>query len=248
MSLIETVFTSGYIGWVIIVPILRAAASIFAALAVSKDSKARNNGSSILWGLAILLSPVLFGIIYFVYSRFLSESKPDTIKDKKYAKQSKRLFILAVFTYLVMAAMLIISIILIASSGIAGIESGDFIPQYYDINGIEYDKAQQVPLYDEEGNTYKIAKSDDGINYYPYFDQNGVEYDLDKTYISQDGYFYYDKDNELIETDELFYYDKHFYDEKGNIYAKIDECAYWDGDGNICIVYIGAKTRYAFKD
>lgn len=247
MNLIETVFATGSIGWIFLVPILRAAASIFLALAVSRDSKARSNGSSALWGLAILLMPMLFGIIYFIYSRFLCEAKPDTPVDKKYAKQSKRLCILAVFTYFVMAAVLVVSIILLVSSGIAGIESGDLIPHYYDMNGVEYEEPSQVPLYDREGNVYTVAESENGINYYPYFDRNGVEYDLDKTYISEDGYFYYDENNELQAMNELYYYDKHYYDDEGNLYAKIDDYAYWDDDGKICIVYLGARERYAFE-
>lgn len=250
MSIAEAILASGFVGWKIAVPVLRVISSVLFALAVSKDCKSRNNGSAPLWGLTVLISPLLFGIIYFVYSRFLRDKSQEDCRNKKGERQSKILCIAAVFVYAVMAVVLIATIVVSISSAAAVMMSEDYqnilTERYYDMYGTEYETAEEVPVYDEAGNVYKIAESENGFNYYTYFDQNGNEYDIEKCYISQDGYFYYDAEDKLQDTDELYYYDKHFYDENGNIYAHIDDCAFFDKNGRICIVYRGNKIRYAF--
>ncbi len=119
MSIAESILASGFVGWKIAVPVLRAVSSVLLALAVSKDCKSRNNGSAPLWGFTVLLSPLLFGIIYFVYSRFLREKSQEDCRNKKGERQSKILCIAAVFVYVVMIAVLIVSIIVSVSSAAA---------------------------------------------------------------------------------------------------------------------------------
>ncbi|MCH5314722.1 MAG: hypothetical protein J1E81_02320 [Eubacterium sp.] len=121
MNTVESILASGYVGWEILVPVLRLLSSVLFAIAVSKDCKSRNNASAALWGLMVLLAPVLFGILYFVFSRFLWEKPQEDDRDKKKAKQSKILFITAGFIYVVMLVVLIVSIIVTVSSAAASI-------------------------------------------------------------------------------------------------------------------------------
>lgn len=119
MSLIESLAVSGYVGKAIVVPVLRIIASILFAVAISKDCKARTNASSTLWGILTLIFPVLFGIIYFVYSRFFIEKSPDSYVDKKLSKSSKIYFSLAVIFYAAMVTSFVIFSVVAVSSSIS---------------------------------------------------------------------------------------------------------------------------------
>lgn len=119
MSLIESLAVSGYVGKAIIVPVLRVIASILFAVAISKDCKSRTNASSTLWGILTLIFPVLFGIIYFVYSRFFIEKSPDSYVDKKLSKSSKIYFSLAVIFYAAMVTSFVIFSVVAVSSSIS---------------------------------------------------------------------------------------------------------------------------------
>lgn len=229
MSVLEAIYSAGFIGNVIAVPVLREIAAIFLAFAISKDCKARDNGSSVLWGIFTLISPLIAGVVYGIYSRFFSDRKAETDVDKKRAKSSVRLCILAVFTYIMSFIMLIISVIAITSAGLAGQQTDDFdmFIRYYDRNQIEYSSLEEVPLFDKENNMYHIDNSSFFI-VGSYYDDNGTEYDYDNSYISEDGYFYYDESKSLKEND-----DGYFYDADGRKYALIDDWIYWDKDGKI---------------
>lgn len=119
MSLIESLAVSGYVGKAIVVPILRIIASILFAVAISKDCKSRTNASSTLWGILTLIFPVLFGIIYFIYSRFFIEKSPDSYVDKKLSKSSKIYFSLAVIFYAAMVTSFVIFSVVAVSSSIS---------------------------------------------------------------------------------------------------------------------------------
>lgn len=119
MSLTESLAVSGYVGKAIIVPVLRVIASILFAVAISKDCKSRTNASSTLWGILTLIFPVLFGIIYFVYSRFFIEKSPDSYVDKKLSKSSKIYFSLAVIFYAAMVTSFVIFSVVAVSSSIS---------------------------------------------------------------------------------------------------------------------------------
>lgn len=248
MTTIKAIFASGHIAYIVLVPVIRELAAVLLAIAISKDCKARDNGSGVLWGIFTLLSPILSGIIYLIYSRFLTKRKGSTAEDKKRIKQSRKLTIWAGIVYTVSLILALVAVITMASSGLAdfSIEDTDSIPGYYDMNGKEYETGADVILFDKDANKYHLDKASFGINANSYYDEKGNEYDLEYSYISKDGFFYYDADHSLKASDELYYYDKHFYDSDGNEYAHIDDYAYWDKDGNICIKYIKGN-RYAFK-
>lgn len=119
MDILEAILASGFVGWKIAVPILRMLSSVLFAFAVSKDCKSRHNGSAPLWGFMTLISPFIFGIIYFVYSRFLSDKVQDECRNKKGERQAKILCLTGIFMYVVMVVVLIVSIIISVSSAAA---------------------------------------------------------------------------------------------------------------------------------
>lgn len=259
METIGNIMASSRLIYLILVPIIRELASVLLAVAISKDCKARGNGSGALWGLFTLLSPVLAGIIYCVYSRFLTKRDGKTDQDKKQIKKSKKLTVWAILVYIIALILAIVCIITTAASGIASIVADDgtninsfMYDEYYDMNGVKYDEPEKVILYDKQGNSYHIDESPNGWNYDTYFDQNGTECDLDLCYISKDGYLYYDKDSKLQNDDGLltYEYDKIYIDENGNEYKKIGECAFFDVNGRIINrYYIGRHigNYYAFE-
>ena len=253
MGLSETIYASGKIVSLILVPVLRELAAILLAFAISKDCKARKNGSGVLWGIFTLIMPIFSGIIYFVYSRILVKRKPETSKDKKRVRSSRRMTVVAILIYILSLIIAIVAFVSNIASGIAmrssdesqGFLSAILEEEFYDRNGVQYDSGEDVLIYDKIGNEYYYAEADYDINNYAYFDKEGNEFDLDYCYISRDGYFYYDENDLLEDTGEWYYYDKHFYDTDGNEYAHIDDYVFWDKNGNIVIRYIDGY-RYAF--
>lgn len=125
MNTLDAINISSRMVYLILVPILRELAGALLAIAISKDCKARNNGSSALWGLFTLITPVFAGIIYFIYSRILEKRKPQTDKDKKKVKSSRRLTIWAFIVYGFAIIFAIISIISTSASTIAEIITGE---------------------------------------------------------------------------------------------------------------------------
>lgn len=119
MNILEALTVSGYIGKAIIIPILRFIASVFFAVAISRDCKNRTNASSTLWGIVTLIFPALSGIVYFIYSRFLVEKSPESQRNQKIDKSSKVFFALAVITYAIMITAFIIFTIVSVSSSVA---------------------------------------------------------------------------------------------------------------------------------
>ena len=257
MNTVDAINLSSSAIYIILVPILREFAGVLLAIAISKDCKARDNGSGALWGLFTLIAPAFAGIIYCLYSRFLVKRDAKTDRDKKKIKASRRLTVWAVLVYIIALVIAVFAIITITASGIASSINNDgtninslMYDEYYDMNGVKYDEGEQVILYDKEGNAYHIAESPNGWNYYPYFDEKGNEYSLEQCYISKDGYFYYDKNNELTDSDELYLYDKTFYDTEGNEYKAIGFYAFFDKDGKIVINHNSSHTivnEYAFE-
>lgn len=259
MSVIDSIFLSSRLIYSILVPLLRAVAGVLLAIAISKDCKARENGSTALWGLFTLIFPAMTGIIYGVYSRILKKRESKTENGKKNIKRSERLTVCAILVYIIAIAAACVAIITTVASGTAIIISGDnsglnsfSYDEFYDMKGNKYDDAYKVVLYDRQGNSYHIQESPDGWNYYTYFDQNGVEYDLALCYISKDGYFHYDKDSKLKNDDSIFTYeyDKIYLDENGNEYKKIGECVFFDNDGKVVNRYLSGRfigNYYAFE-
>lgn len=259
MNVSVAAFASSRIIYLILVPLLREFAGVLLAIAISKDCKARGNGSGALWGLFTLIAPAMAGIIYGVYSRILEKRQPKTDKDKKKVKRSRKLTIWAIFVYVVAILVAGIAFITTVASGAAMFINEDGSSpysfnskEYYDMKGNVYDNEYKVVLYDKQGNSYHIDESPNGWNYDTYFDQNATEYDIDLCYISKDGYFYYDKDSKLQNDDGLltYEYDKIYLDENANEYKKIGECAFFDKYGKVVNrYYLGRHVGnyYAFE-
>lgn len=112
MNILTGLGASGMIVWRIVVPLFRFISSMFFAFAIAKDCKSRNNGSSPLWGLCAFISPLIAGVIYWIYSRYCTTRVPVTENDLKLAKQSKKLLIAAVFFYILTAVLFVGSVII----------------------------------------------------------------------------------------------------------------------------------------
>ncbi len=101
MNVNDTVLISSKVVQLILVPILRELAAVLLAIAISKDCKARDNGSGTLWGVFTILSPTLSGLIYLVYSRFVVKS----------ARSSVKLTAFAILIYFIALLIAIVAII-----------------------------------------------------------------------------------------------------------------------------------------
>lgn len=123
MSTIDAISASGRIVYLILVPLIRELSAVLLAFAISKDCKARDNGSGALWGLFTLLAPVLSGIIYFAYSRLLVKREGNTPKNKKQIAASRKLTFLSISIYVVSLIVALVALITSTASGLATIIS-----------------------------------------------------------------------------------------------------------------------------
>ena len=119
MNTVDAINMSSRLVYIILVPVIRELAGVLLAVAISKDCKARDNGSGALWGVFTLITPLLSGIIYCIYSRFLTKRDAKTQKDKRMAKASIRLTVCAVITYIIALIIAVSAIITGVASGIA---------------------------------------------------------------------------------------------------------------------------------
>lgn len=255
MEAANTIAISSLSVYLILIPVMRTVASILLAVAVSRDCKARGGDRALFWSICTFLVPLAFGIIYLINSRAIQKSPINP--DKKKAKSAIYLTVFAIIIYIITLALSAAAIVSGAASGIYILlnDDGESINSllydgYYDMNGIKYDDGESVVLYDKNGNSYHIEKSEDGFNFYPYVDEQGNEYSPTDCFISKDGYFYYDPNDELEESKDLFYYDKTFYDKDGNEYRAIGNYAFFDKDGKIVVnynAYHSLVNEYAFE-
>lgn len=119
MEFIESIYASGRIVYLILVPILREISAVLFAFAISKDCKARDNGSGVLWGIFTLITPFVSGIIYFIYSRILVKRKAKTRDDEKDIKRAYKFTIAGVIIYTLSIITAVLAIIASLASGIA---------------------------------------------------------------------------------------------------------------------------------
>lgn len=119
MSILESLYVSGRVVYFILVPVLREAAAVFLAVAISKDCKARGNGSGALWGLFTLLVPAVAGIIYFIYSRLIVKREAESPDGRKKVKASYQCTAAAVVIYLLSLVLAVTAIVVSTVSGIA---------------------------------------------------------------------------------------------------------------------------------
>ncbi len=233
MEAANTIAISSLSVYLILIPVMRTVASILLAVAVSRDCKVRGGDRALFWSICTFLVPLAFGIIYLINSRAIQKSPINP--DKKKAKSAIYLTVFAIIIY-------IITLALSAAAIVSGAASGIYI--------LLNDDGESVVLYDKNGNSYHIEKSEDGFNFYPYVDEQGNEYSPTDCFISKDGYFYYDPNDELEESKDLFYYDKTFYDKDGNEYRAIGNYAFFDKDGKIVVnynAYHSLVNEYAFE-
>lgn len=161
MSTLEGAYLSGYVGYVIAVPLIRLLSSLLMAAAVVKDCKVRNYKNRWIAVAAVYVSPVLASLAYFVYSRFISKRTAYKTENEKTIKSARRLCFLSVFSYLISLLLVVSAVLTIGISGLTSVFKGEILFPCYDRNGNEYRDSFDVPLYDENGNCYVKKNSDD---------------------------------------------------------------------------------------
>ncbi len=188
---------------------------------------------------------------------------------KEKQKKSAKRFCAAFWTVMTISIITIASVIGVSaylgvemaedimSVGRIGVEneSGDIV--YYDKKGNSYENAEDVLLYDEEGEvyTYTVKEVDeDGYVYDDWFfvDSKGNEYPVYECYVTADGWFCYDEEYEIFidysdvdeEEDEEYPDDYSFGDILSDVQNELDNYRYYDDvyldeEGN---VYYSAET------
>ncbi len=126
MDTLSAISISGRLATMVFVPLLRQIAAVFLAVAIAKDCKARDNGSSLYWAIFTLLFPIFSGFVYLAYSRFFTHRQGKTEKDLKNIKTAKRLTACSIFTYFIALVMAIVALITTASSYFAEAVKKDF--------------------------------------------------------------------------------------------------------------------------
>jgi len=126
MEQLLSALLSGRLVYMVLVPLLRALAAGLLAWAIAKDCTARRNGSTVLWALLAFLSPLICGTVYFIYSRFWVERKPESAQDRRLDKSAKKLVVWSAAVYVIACVIAIVAVITMIASGIAIIGSEDF--------------------------------------------------------------------------------------------------------------------------
>ena len=217
----QGLFTTGAMGYLIIVPVLRSLAILFMVISTYKLLKARQDNHKFLWVVAICFSPIIARIAFEVYRRWIS--KKETVR----VKGSTPFLITSIIAFVLSAILMIVSVI---SMGIDYIKSeidGEPLATFYDVHGNEYHDLYDVPLYDKQGNIY--IHEDAWFTAGSYTDQNGKSYDGDYCYLSEDGYFYFDENEELKPYKDSYDY----YTDGETIYYYLFNRVYWENDGTI---------------
>ncbi len=119
MDTITSIFLSGRVAYGVAVPVIREIAAVLLAISIAKDCKARDNGSSGLWALFTLISPLFAGIVYFIYSRIAVKRDVRSPEYMLMLRQSKKLFIWAAVVYIISLCVALAAIITMVASGVA---------------------------------------------------------------------------------------------------------------------------------
>ena len=220
----QGIFTTGAIGYLIVVPLFRSLAILFMAISTYKLLKARQDNHTFLWILAICISPIISRIAFEVYRGCIVKKESDCTKG------SKPFLVASIIAFVLSIIFMVVSVI---SMGVGFIKSevdDEPLVTYYDLHGNEYDNRYDVPLYDAHGNiyTYKSAWFKVGT----YTDQNGKSYDGNYCYLNEDGYFYFDENEEL----RPYIDSKDYYTDGETIYYSLFNRVYWDADGSMYAV------------
>lgn len=225
----QGLFVSGGIGYLILVPILRLLVSLFMVISTYKILKTRQDKHKLVWIIFIWISPIITRIAYEVYRRCIAEKAIENINVNKASKSSN---VFLAFSIIIYAATIIITFVSVVTMGIGVVKSyvdNEPLAAAYDVYGNMYSDYTEVPLFDQEGNTYTPDRSFKSLLKRDYIDQNGNVYNGMYCYLNENGYFYYDKNNVLVPCDE---YNDYFTDGKA-IYYDLFGTVYWTEDGTI---------------
>ncbi len=223
----QGLFVIGGTGYMIMVPILRAIATLFMIISTYKILKARQDGHKMVWIFFVCVSPFLTRIAYEIYRRWIAKKEDETEVPKRIPKSSNILLILSILTFAISAILIVVSVITMGIGFIKSYIDDEPIAAAYDMNGNEYFDYFEVPLYDKEGNLYVYEPTWFTVG--KYIDQNGNEYDATYCYLGEDEYFYFDKNNELEQYKD---YDEYYTDGE-KIYYSLWGYVYWDEHGTV---------------
>ncbi|MCH5320784.1 MAG: hypothetical protein J1E36_03415 [Eubacterium sp.] len=225
----QGLFVAGGIGYSTLVPILRLVVSLLMVISTYKILKVRQDKHKLVWILFIWISPIITRISYEIYRRWIAEKTVENVSVNKASKASNVFLVLSIIIY---AAAIIITFVSVVTMGIGVVKSyvdDEPIAAAYDVYGNMYSDYIEVPLFDQEGNTYTPDRSFKSLLTNDYIDQNGNVYNGMYCYLDENGYFYYDKNNELVPYDE---YNDYFTDGEV-IYYDLFGTVYWNEDGTI---------------
>lgn len=225
ISAAEGLFLSGGIGYTVLVPLLRVLATLLMAISTYQLLKMRDDPHKVKWMIGIILAPIPIRILYEIYRRFIYIDKHNESKLSK--KSSNRLLFWSIILSVLVWILSLISMISMGAGYLKGVFDGDYVTNYHDIHGTEYISYMDVPLYDREGNTYMYEPE----WFVPgdYMDANGDIYENERSYLDEDGYFYYDTDGKLTFYHEDGYY--RYYTDGEKLYFSLESYVYWDEDG-----------------
>ncbi len=229
----QGLFTTGSIGYLIVVPVLRSLATLFMVISTYKLLKARRDDHKFLWLFVICFWPIIARIAFEIYRRLINKKEIDK------PKGSNAFLVASIVAFALSIILIVISIVSIGAGYIKSEIDGEPLATFYDVHGNEYDDLYDVPLYDKQGNTYthKSAWFTTGS----YIDQNGKSYDGDYCYLSEDGYFYFDEKEELKPYNNSYDY----YTDGETIYYCLLHRVYWEADGTI-YEYTGKRHLKVF--
>lgn len=218
----QGLFSTGATAYLIIVPFLRALATLFMVISTYKLLKARQDDDKFLWVVAICFSPIIARIAFEVYRRWINK------KEIGKTKGSNAFLITSIVAFVLSFVLTVISIVSMGAGFIKSEIDGEPLRLFYDVHGNEYDDLYDVPLYDKQGNAYTYE--DAWFTAGSYVDQNGKSYDGDYCYLSEDGYFYFDEKDELKPYQDSRYY---YTDGETIYYCFFVDRVYWEEDGTM---------------
>lgn len=224
----QAIFTTGGVIYLMIVPLLQMVAKAFMAVSVWKDHKARGYSHRWWWIVGVLISPILVGIAYQVFRKWISKREILEERGKRSAKFGLAFFFTSLLCHLLSLLLTVISVITIGIGGIKSIVDDEPLLTVYDRYGNAYHDLYEVPLYDRQGNVYTESMEWEHLFITVYVDQNGNEYAGEYAYLDEEGYFYYDPDNKLTPTQNDGYYT-----DGEKLYYGLVFQIYWDENGDI---------------
>ncbi len=217
----QGLFLSGDILILIFIPVLRSLASLFIIINIYRTHKSRGDSNKALWILCAIGFPIITKIAQVIYTRKINKKEIPKIKG------NTALLISSAVIYVVTAILTVVAVVLMGAGLIKSEVDDEHLFSYYDRNGTSYDWHEEVPLFDENGNTY-IHKSQWFTH--SYTDQNGKEYEADRSFICEDGYFYYDENDTLkpVPDKDGYYTDgeKQYYNPSFRVYWYEDGTMY----------------------